>query len=262
MVCSIKNFDYVKSFQLIDEVFLIKNGIFNKLILLSKLIKNHYKSIIIHDGKKRSSILSFFLKSKLKISPDKNLNFSHFQNILKILKRLNFNFSNVDLNIFENRNFLNKKNFNFDYSVLHFDEKWIHELYIKNYKNIEPNKNELISFMNDIIYKSKMNLIITTGKSCPNVLKNAISMNLNNNISFYKNLNMFELEEIILNSKLLISCHGSVSHIASGKSIKQIDIIDENIKNPYDRWTKHFRNYFPLYRCKFSELSKKIINFL
>ena len=73
---------------------------------------------------------------------------------------------------------------------------------------------------------------------------------------------MFELEEIILNSKLLISCHGSVSHIASGKSIKQIDIIDENIKNPYDRWTKHFRNYFPLYRCKFSELSKKIINLL
>tara|TARA_B100000953_G_scaffold295027_1_gene285625 strand:+ start:84 stop:977 length:894 start_codon:yes stop_codon:yes gene_type:complete len=262
MVCSLKNFDYVKSFEFIDEIFLIKKGIFNKLKLLNKLTKNHYKSIIIHDGKKRSSILSFFLISRLKISINRNLDFSHFHNILKILERLNFNFSDIDLNLFESRSFFNKKKFNYDYSVFHFDEKWVHEMYIKNYKNIEPTQNELISLMNDIVTKTKMKLIITTGKSCPNLLNIASSNNNNNNITFFKNLNILELEEIILNSKLLISCHGSVSHMASGKSIKQIDIVDQNIKNPYDRWTEHFRNYFPLYRCKFNDLSKKIINLL
>ena len=34
---------------------------------------------------------------------------------------------------------INNKNDNIDYILLHFDEKWIHNDYIKNYKSIEPN---------------------------------------------------------------------------------------------------------------------------
>ena len=36
---------------------------------------------------------------------------------------------------------------------LHFDEKWCHNMYIKNYTNIEPNKDELIKFIENIVSK-------------------------------------------------------------------------------------------------------------
>ena len=69
-----------------------------------------------------------------------------------------------------------------------------------------------------------------------------------------------ELEKIIMKSKLLISCHGSVSHIASAMNIKQIDIIDKSYN--YKNWTKHFRNYNYLYRKNFKYLSNEIYKLL
>ena len=74
----------------------------------------------------------------------------------------------------------------------------------------------------------------------------------------YENLNFFQLEKITLNSSLLISCHGSISHIASAKKINQIDIIDKSYN--YKRWTEHFRNYIYLYRKNFKDLSNDILN--
>ena len=74
----------------------------------------------------------------------------------------------------------------------------------------------------------------------------------------YENLNFFQLEKITLNSSLLISCHGSISNIASAIEIKQIDIIDNSYR--YDKWTKHFRNYIYLYRKNFKDLSNDILN--
>ena len=56
----------------------------------------------------------------------------------------------------------------------------------------------------------------------------------------------------------MISCHGSVAHVASAKNIKQIDIIDKSYS--YSRWTHHFRNYNSIFRTSFDELSKRIID--
>ena len=81
-------------------------------------------------------------------------------------------------------------------------------------------------------------------------------------VKIYKDLDFLHLESLISKCKLVISCHGSVSHIAAAHNIKQIDIIEENKLNFYSKWTNHFRNYFPLYREKFSNLSKKIIELL
>tara|TARA_B100001250_G_C19808774_1_gene794762 strand:- start:667 stop:1560 length:894 start_codon:yes stop_codon:yes gene_type:complete len=262
VIGSKNNFSYIKSFNFIDDVFLLKRGLLNKFCLIYKLYKNHYNAIINHDGKNRSSFISFFLRSNIKISSKNNFKYSHFEDILKILNILNFKFYESDLNTIENKNYTNSITLNFDYSVLHFDEKWIYSMYIKNYKNIEPSKNELIDFFNLIISKTNKKLIITTGITSPKILTEIFTYNSNANLIFYKNLNIFELEEIIVKSKLLISCHGSVSHMASAKNIKQIDIIDENKINPYWKWTKHFRNYLPIYRKNFSELSKEIISFL
>ena len=42
--------------------------------------------------------------------------------------------------------------------------------------------------------------------------------------------------------------------------IKIIDIIDENKKTWYSRYTYHLKNYKPIYRCKFSKIQKNLIS--
>ena len=74
--------------------------------------------------------------------------------------------------------------------------------------------------------------------------------------------NSKEIESIIDKSDLLISCHGAVSHVATAKNIKQIDIIDETKINFYKKWTDHFRNYRFICRKNFNDLSKEIISLL
>ena len=56
-----------------------------------------------------------------------------------------------------------------NYIQFHFDEKWVHESYIKNYKDIEPTEKQLIDFINKIISKNKK-IIITTGKETNKLL--------------------------------------------------------------------------------------------
>ena len=67
-----------------------------------------------------------------------------------------------------------------------------------------------------------------------------------------------DIENIVINSSLLISCHGWISHIASARKINQIDIIDSSY--PYNKWTSHFRNYTSFNRRSFNELSKIILS--
>ena len=76
----------------------------------------------------------------------------------------------------------------------------------------------------------------------------------------FENQNLMEIENIVFNCDLLITCHGWISHIASAKKIRQIDIIDNSY--PYNKWTSHFRNYNFLNRTSFNDLSKQILNLI
>ena len=76
----------------------------------------------------------------------------------------------------------------------------------------------------------------------------------------FENQNLMEIENIVFNSDLLITCHGWISHVAAAKKIRQIDIIDSSY--PYNKWTSHFRNYNYLNRTSFNDLSKKILNLI
>ena len=60
VVASIKNYDYIKSFEFVDKVFLFKKGLVNRLKLIHDLKKNKYNNIIIHDAKKDLRLLLFF----------------------------------------------------------------------------------------------------------------------------------------------------------------------------------------------------------
>ena len=129
---------------------------------------------------------------------------------------------------------------------------------ISNYINIEPTENELISFLNLIVSKTNKNLVITAGLKTPEILDKIFVNKFNSRISLFKNLDFFEIENIIDKSDLLISCHGAVSHVAAAKNIKQIDIIDESYN--YHKWTAHFRKYKSINRETFNKLSKNILD--
>ncbi len=258
VVSSEKNYEYINSFKFIDKVFVLKKGFFNKIKLIYLLYKNKYKSIIVHDSKNRSKIISFFLKSKKKYIPKNKNFFSYIDEIKSILKDLNFHFDDKDFDTLNNRNIYYSKLGKKDYILFHFDEKWIFNKYIKTYVNIEPSQNELELFLTSLYTKFNKNIIITTGNNTPDVLKNIFTKKLNDRIKLIENINFTELETIINYSSLLISCHGAVSHVAAAQNVKQIDIIDKSYD--YKRWTKHFRNYTSINRKSFNELSFEILN--
>ena len=262
VISSKKNYHFIRSFKNVDEVIILKNNLLDKIKLIHKLRSVYYDKIIVHDAKNRSSIISFFLKYGLKIKPNNDLNISYIDSIKEIISKLNFSFIESDLNTLKYRDHNFSKDFNEDFILLHFDEKWIYDDYISEYTNIEPLKDELISFIDLLLTITNKRLVITTGIHSPYILKDIINIGLNSRVKVYKKLDFLDLEILISKSKLLISCHGSVSHVAAAHQIRQIDIIDKMKLNFYSKWTAHFRNYTPIYRKKFSELSKEITRLL
>ena len=72
VVCSKKNFSYIKNFRIIDKVYKFENNIFNRFMLIKNLRKHNFKTVIIHDGKKRSRFINFFLNKDKFLSVDNN----------------------------------------------------------------------------------------------------------------------------------------------------------------------------------------------
>lgn len=262
VISSKKNYHFIRSFKNVDEVIILKNNLLDKIKLIYKLRSVYYDKIIVHDAKNRSSIISFFLKYGLKIKPNNDLNISYIDSIKEIISKLNFDFIESDLNTLKNRDHNFAEDLNEDFILLHFDEKWIYDDYISVYTNIEPLKDELISFIDLLLTITNKRLVITTGIRSPNILNDIINIGLNSRVKVYKKLDFLDLEILISKSKLLISCHGSVSHVAAAHQIKQIDIIEEKKSNFYSKWTSHFRNYNSIHRKSFDQLSLDIIKLL
>ena len=148
VVASSKNYDYIKTFPYVNNVIQLDNNFISKLSVFFKLFKFEYKSIIIHDDKKRSKFISFFLKSSNKIKVFNSHEINHIQLIKEILKKMSFNFFNDALNTLTHRE---QKKFNEENLIqLHFDEKWIFNDYIEKFINIEPTEIELINFIKKI----------------------------------------------------------------------------------------------------------------
>ena len=262
VISSEKNYDYIKSFNFVDEVILLKNNLFDKIKLIKKLRKIYYDYVIVHDLKKRSSKISLFLRYGLKIRPINNSDSSYIDVIKKILSELNFNFIDSDLNTLKLRDYASSGYSSKNFILFHFDEKWIYDDYISEYSKIEPSRDDLISFINLLLITSNKKIIITTGMNCPKILNDILDNSFNSGVKIYKKLNFFDLENLISKCNLLISCHGAVSHVAAAHQIKQIDIIDKNKIDFYSKWTAHFTNYSRIYRQEFSELCKEITRLL
>ena len=258
VVASNKNYEYIKTFPYVNNVIQLNNDFTSKLSVFFKLFKFKYKTIIIHDDKKRSKFISFFLKSSNKIKILKSQRVTHIQLIKDILKKMNFNFFEDSLNTLTHRN--QEKSNDGNLVQLHFDEKWIFNDYIEKFINIEPTEIELVNFIKKILKKNEGRLIITTGFKLPDKMNKIKPSLINLKVNLYENLNFIELEKITSNSSVLIACHGAISHVATANNIKQIDIIDKSYN--YGKWTNHFRNYKFLYRDNFAKLSNKIIDLI
>ncbi len=258
LIASPKNYNYIKNFKLVDKVLLLKPNFINKISIILKLCKESFNTIILHDNKKRSHFISSFIKKKIKISINDIKDKTHLDILKEVLKKLNLSLSESHLDIFEDRE-IYKFNYS-NFAQFHFDEKWIYSKYISSFVNIEPNANELANFIDLIQKKVNKKVIITTGKNAPSILEESIKLCKNENLIYLKDLSFEKLENVVLNSDLLISCHGAISHVASAKKIKQIDIIDSSY--PYSKWTRHFRNYNFVYRVSFQNLTKNILNLL
>ena len=258
VIASDKNYYYIKLFPYVDRVELLNNNFLSKIILILKLFKDRYKNIILHDNKKRSKFISFFLRCNNKISIENTQKVLHIEIIKNILKQMNFNYFDEALNTLDHH----KKNNANDKGLiqLHFDEKWIFNDYIKKFIKIEPTEIELINFIKMIIKKSRKKLLITTGIRLPKIMKKIKPLLRELEIEIYEDLNFSHLEKITSKTSILISCHGAISHVAAANNIRQIDIIDKSYD--YGKWTGHFRNYKPLYRDSFNFLSNKIVELI
>ena len=300
VVCSEFNSDFAKNLSFIDDVFILKKGFFNKLNLLIRINLLKIDKILILDGKDRSILVSFFILAKDKFYVLNKKKFSIFFKmrqeklifdnedkdtkidiIKKIQNKINISFLSNDTNIFEDEIFIhkinkNKLNFltNNNYNLLHFDEKWVSKLYIKSYKNIELDFKNLNFFINSIINKSKINLIITSGKDSTKTLNqlkesmrhmgNSIYFKKINNFFLYyiERPNFYELIEIIRKSKLCITCHGAPTHLSSIFNVKTIDIVDNSKILLYRAYTSHLNKYNEVIRINSDVTTRKILSLL
>jgi len=290
LVASKKNMDYAKSLNIFESIYNYPEGnLIERIKFVKMLRKKFFDYIFVFDGKDRSAISSIFLRSSCKVALMKSRKFNVIFNLTKI-KHINndekinipmlyqemLDRSNIKMKISDYNFLLNKENNNFssninikNYILLHLDEKWISGMYINKYKDIDPGYYEFIEFINNISLRE--NLVITTGIinfKLIDDLKEKYFIKVNNKI--YKKNNgekkiylvfkptFQDLESLLSTAKILISCHGAITHAAGSLDIKILDIIDENSKNWYQRYTSHIKNYNFIFRNKFSEI-KEII---
>ncbi len=293
VIASERNYTYAKTFDFIDNVYLFpKKNIIKKIKFFINLSRKSYDKILVFDGKDRSIIFSCFLKSHKKVSKFVNkkqaffcklfkIKFSYdiFGNDLNNLHQDLLRFSDIN-NTINNFDYLTKKKDNnfsskipFQNSIqIHLDEKWFNATYIKKYNDINPSFEEFTNFLKSI--SEKNNILITTGLKTNNLIerlelnsinklsKNIYVNNIKENIILVKNPTFLELESLLRKTKVLISCHGALTHAAASFNIKIIDIVDKSSDELVKRYSLYIKNYYKIYREKFSIIKNKINNFI
>ena len=279
IVCSNLNYDYVKSFNFFNKVFLYPDNFLNKLSFYLNL--NNYDHILVLDGKKRSIYTSIFKRSTIKtlFTPSSSIKylFKYFFNnvyfidynipkidlIKNFLSNINCDYNSIDINFllnYENAKYLKYDKLDSEYVILNFDEKWIFKNYIKTYKKIEPTFKQLINFLSIL---SQNNKLVIVNSFFENPLLEELKINnyfqQNKNVVIKDKIDIFEFQFLIKHSNCLISCHGAPSHIASNYDVKVIDIIDNSEINFFSSYNHHFKNKVQIVRDDFINLSRKII---
>ena len=292
LITSEKNTSYAEKLNIFENIFEFpKKNIFSKINFVYRLSKINFEYIFVLDGKERSIYATAFIKSKYKIAlaTKIKLQFRLFKikyfvnterrNLIEIFQDA-LKYCQIDCKI-SNYNYLNKKkdnNFSSNISIknylhIHLDEKWFSNLYIKSYTNIAPNYDDFIDFLNFL--SEKNDVLVTTGLQnfeLINELKDKFFEVKSNNIFYKKNFEKLiyfiykptfdDIESLLRNTKVLIACHGAITHASNCFDIKKIDILEEKKYSFYLKYTSYLKNYSALYRTNFNMLKKNIIKSL
>ena len=292
---------FKKKHHIFGKIFSFpKNKFIQKILLIFKLRKYNYENIIVFDGKDRSLILAFFLKSLKKtiMIEKRKLNFifnffitnkkkyslifddrveSYHSLYSRLIGQLKIDDSDYKFLEYKNLKSLNLPKNIFDsinpYSLIHIDEKWFSDLYIKDYTDIDPTPLDFIEFIKEIIIKNNKNIIITTGLiKLPflDKLKDSYFKKIDDNIYEFKfknsktfiflNSTIEDLEIFSMNSQNLITCNCPLSQIAVSYNINLIDIIERKLEPWYLRHIHQIKNYNKLHRKNFKQLSGEILS--
>lgn len=252
----------------------------NRSILISLFLLSKKKIFNISKTIQKK-LLSFFYKDVF-LDNDQDKDTSIKKIIEMNCASLEINFEEEDYKFFSVNQFVNhyklNKLFDLDkseYLIFHYDEKWELDQYskvfnkAKNLTNIKIDINPLKKFLVDLARKKSMDVVVTTGNletSIINQLKedsrnlSSNLYNVSNNIHLIVNQDFESISHLISRSKLFISCHGALTHVASCYNVEILDIIEKGKKNHYQRITNHMKKYKSLNRESFNQLSKNIID--
>jgi ADP-heptose:LPS heptosyltransferase len=277
IVVSEKNYDYIKNFNSFNKIFIYRKSFLKFIIEYKNILLTKYDYILIHDGKRRSHLISLFLKGKkfslIKYSKSqiyfsfiKIFGFSTYYNSENNLLYDNLQFLNLLIN--EN-NKVKDDNFYFDYNfdksfhlntrkycVFHLDEKWFKNYYYKDFTYPDWTFKFFNQIVNILSKKFNLPILITTGNlevDFINDLKDEYFTKKNENIFFHnemkdnlillKKLSFRQTEYILkVNSKFLISCEGGITHLSHNLKIKTFAFVQRERKNFYKHWTGHMSN--------------------
>ena len=290
---SVDNTFLLKSNSFIDKItlfFKLKKKKYDFIIVADKKNRSIWISLFLFSEKKVFNI-SKTIQKKLLGFIYKDVFLDNDQVIDTPIKKiiemncasLNINFEEEDYKFFSENQFKDSYRLNkvFDldkneYLIFHYDEKWELDQYskvfnkAKNLTSIATDINFLKKFLTDLAKKKSMDVIVTTGyletgiinqlkKISRNVTSNLYS--ISNNIHLIVNQDFESISHLISRSKLFISCHGALTHVASCYNVEILDIIEQEKKDHYQRITNHMNKYKSLSRQDFNQLSKNIIDY-
>ena len=267
MVTSKYNYNYIKYFKYLRNIYIFDKTGFKALDFLNLYLKirnNYYDYLIILDGKRRSFLSGIFVNAKSKIcflkdffpkisiflfyskyikNAETNIQFKNFETLLNY----------IDIKLPKKLNYYNKYkfkknlyNFKEQYLHLHLDEKWFENYYFHDFDYMNLNEDNIFFFLNQITKKFKINIVITQGTKTIEVMKkfkskyfsnkrNILQLN-NKSIYFIANTSFRDLENIVKNSKFLITCHGALTHVSHSFSIPTFDIIQKGREQFFLFW--------------------------
>ena len=289
VVCSKYNENYLKHYKYLNKLIILdKQSIKNYIFSILKLRYIKYDYLIILDGKRRSFIFSLFIKSihKFIIVKNKKLNFftkifsykdflnsernSQFKNFVKFLNIIQIKpiikFDYYKDYIIKYNNFLKDKN----YLHLHLDEKWFEGYYYEDYDYMNLNSYNLNLFLLFLKKKFNKKIIITSGFKKINNLEffikkyffkyknNYIHKTLKSRIIFIKNLDFRDLEIVVKNSNMLITCEGAVSHVSNSFNTPTLCLVQRSRKQTATFWTSHMKKIKYLYRSDIKKVISQI----
>ena len=291
IVASKYNSKYIKNFKHINNVFIFdktQNKILDFFNLFLQIKNKNYDYLIVLDGKRRSFISGIFINATIKIcllkdfypkflislfftkyikNTETNTQYKNFQVLLNYLDIK----SPKILNYYKNYQFVkNKFKFRKPYVHLHLDEKWFKDYYFHDFDYMNLKAESLHKFLKALIKKFKCNIVITQGfkkvkimdefksKYFKNV-KDPQTKILNKTVKFIEQSTFRDLENIVLNSKILICCEGAISHVSHSLHKKTIALIQKDRLISTNFWIGHMNNIKTVFRNDIKQVTKDIL---